>query len=666
LWFRKTAVDNCALQRATISGLCLAELLLALASGDCLAGTPALPVIPSGTFYVTNYGAIGDSVTTNTSAIQSAISAASSAGGGTVRFTPGIYLSGPFSLANSINLQLDGGAVLRMLPYTNYPGGITNPPNFISASSLHDIKISGAGAIDGQGLPWWQIAGTNSSANRPNMVNLYACTRVLIQDTTFSNSPSPHLVIKGKAGNVTIQHVTILAPPSNDPVNPSHNTDAIDLAETNSLIQNCFISVGDDNVAIGSSASVSSDVLITNCAFGEGHGVSIGSYTSGGVSNVTVINCTFTNTDQGIRIKSDRDRGGLVRNLGYYNLSMSNVMYPILIYCTYTNAGSSPFHNLNNLTPGLVAGYPAAPVTATTPIYRDITISNVTGNAQSGRMAGLIWGLPEMLITNVTLSKVNLAGSKTLGIYDAWGVQFLDSQVTTPTGVTNISFHHAQIVFTNSTPGASLVTLDGASTNGIGNPLSFYNTQALLRNTNAIAASAGLALGGATLSISNNLNLDPLSAVNFVLGSNVARIIVSSNLVLKGTLNISAGDGFANQSYSLFTYGRTLTWGPPTLGSVPAGYTCALDTNTAGQVNLNVIRVPSLTPVTLGLQPASNQLTLSWPADHTGWRLQIQTNSHPAGLGTNWITVPNSPLTNQVPLPIDPDNGSVFLRLTYP
>ncbi len=560
--------------------------------------TPALPVIPGGVFNILNYGAVGDGVTTNTTAIQAAVTAASGAGGGTVEIPAGTFLSGPFTLANNINLQLDSGALLRMLPYGKYPGDIISPPNFISGSSLHDVEISGPGAIDGQGLPWWQIAGTNSAANRPNMVNFSACTRVLIQTATFSNSPSPHLVVKGRAGNVTIQNVNIIAPSSGAAI-PSHNTDAIDLAETNALIQNCNIAVGDDNVAVGSSASVSTDILITNCTFGVGHGVSIGSFTSGGVSNMTVINCTFTNTDQGIRIKSDRDRGGLVRNISYLNLTMSNVQYPILIYADYTNT-TSLYTSLNNLTPGIVSTYPTAAVTSKTPIYRDILISNVTATAQSGRMAGLIWGLPEMAITNLTLNKVTLTGSKTLGVYDAQNIQFIDSQVTVPGTVRAVSFYNAQINFSNSAPAATLLTLDGSATNSIGNALSFFNVQATLQKTNALNSSPGLALAAGTFIVSNHLNLAAATPVNFTLGSTAAQFIVRSNFTLNSTLNLAAGAGFGAGTYSLFAWGGTFG-GTPVLGSTPTGFLCSLNTNTPGQINVDVI---AAVPPNINTQPA--------------------------------------------------------------
>jgi hypothetical protein len=69
------------------------------------------------------------------------------------------------------------------------------------------------------------------------------------------------------------------------------------------------------------------------------------------------------------------------------------------------------------------------------------------------------------------------------------------------------------------------------------------------------------------------------------------------------------------------------------------------------------------TNVTFGSN--GSQLQFGWLADHTGWRLQVQMNTPNAGLGTNRATVPNSTSTNQMFVPIDPANGSVFFRLVY-
>ena len=71
--------------------------------------------------------------------------------------------------------------------------------------------------------------------------------------------------------------------------------------------------------------------------------------------------------------------------------------------------------------------------------------------------------------------------------------------------------------------------------------------------------------------------------------------------------------------------------------------------------------LPSLTPTNIVVQPGAGQLQLSWPQDHLGWLLQIQTNS----LGANWTTVPGSTNSDQLVIPINPANGAVFLRLMY-
>jgi polygalacturonase len=697
------------------------------------------------------FGAVGNGVTTNTTAIQNAINAAAAgpttngAPGGTVEIPPGVYMCGPLTLKSSINLQLDAGALLRMLPLGQYPGGVTNPANFISGSSLHDIEISGSGAIDGQGAPWWPYADTNGAV-RPIMIRLTSCNREMIRDVTLSNSPEFHISISGSsAKNTTVQHVTIRANPSSDPVHPGHNTDACDVSGTNILVQDCDISVGDDNFTCGGNTS---DILITNNTYGYGHGVSIGSFTSPSVSNMLVINCTFNNTDQGIRIKTDRDRGGYVHNIKYYNLSMTNVMRPILIYCQYTNT-TSAYRAVDSISPGVAAGFPSNAVISTTPHYADITISNLTATVQSGRTAGLIWGLPESCVSNVTLMKLKITADKTFGIYDAKNVQIIDSQITTPSSVRNISFFNADVTITNSTMPANSVSLDGADTNGIGSTLSFYSTREWLINTNALDDSPNITLANSTLTVSNNLLLDANSLVTFVLGTNLSTLSVTGNLANIGSIKAIAGSGFTNGTYRLFTYGNTLNgWGPPALTSAPAGYSYSYDTNTAGQVKLvatllpptnlvatasnllinlkwnavngatsyNLKRgsvsgtyptifgglittnfsdadvtngapyfyvvsavgaggessnsppvtatpLPSNQPTNIITRANGNSLQLSWPQDHLGWRLQVQTNSL---VDSNWVDVPNSTNVNNATLNIDPANSSVYFRLVYP
>ena len=92
-------------------------------------------------------------------------------------------------------------------------------------------------------------------------------------------------------------------------------------------------------------------------------------------------------------------------------------------------------------------------------------------------------------------------------------------------------------------------------------------------------------------------------------------------------------------------------------------------TNRAGE-SANSIEVSaqpeSLVPPQLGVTIGGNQIEFSWPSDHIGWHLEAQTNSLNAGLGTNWTLVAGSSATNQMTLPVDVGNESVFFRLGYP
>ena len=210
----------------------------------------------------------------NAAAIQSAITAASAGGnvggllGGTVRVPPGTYLCGPLTLNNYVNLQLDAGAILQALPYGTYPGSpyTTAPAAFITANGLHDVSITGQGAIDGQGDAWWTAYNANSALKRFVLASFQPASSLLLGNVTFSNSPSPNIVIKGNGGNVTLDGVSVKNPAT------SPNTDAIDFAETNTVIRNCTLDTGDDNIAFGSSGGMTRDILVTNCTFLNGHG----------------------------------------------------------------------------------------------------------------------------------------------------------------------------------------------------------------------------------------------------------------------------------------------------------------------------------------------------------------------------------------------------------
>ena len=199
------------------------------------SAVPTLPIIPTGVFDVTAYGAIGDGASDNTQAIQTAINAARTAGGGTIEIPPaaGNYLCGPISLFGNMNFQVDAGATLQALPFGTYPKSLTAPANFITLSNgSTNVELSGGGTIDGNGAAWWPAYSNGTIANRPRLVEIEGVTNLLITGLTLQNSPMFHLAFGG-TNNVTIFGVTI-----NTSAN-SPNTDGMDLAGTNYLVQNC-------------------------------------------------------------------------------------------------------------------------------------------------------------------------------------------------------------------------------------------------------------------------------------------------------------------------------------------------------------------------------------------------------------------------------------------
>jgi hypothetical protein len=554
----------------------LAVLVLA---GWVHAANPAMPVIPSTVFNVTNYGAIGDGVKDNATNIQNTITAAIAAGGGVVEIPAGTFLSGPVALYSSINLQVDTNAMLQMLPLGTYPGGATNAQTFISCTNVHDLEISGQGRIDGQGAAWWTYFGTNASIVRPMMLNLYSCNRLFIRDITFQNPPYHHCGLRDYGGNITISNLTVNTP------YPSPNTDGLNFVATNSVIENCHISDGDDDIAMGSTGPIN-DLLITNCTFGTGHGVSIGSGISVGISNLTVINCTFNGSDYGIRMKSDTNSGGITQSLNYLNLSMTNVKYGAITIYSYYNESGTP----TGITPATAASEVVNTANSTTPVWRNITISNLTATVSSSGVAGIIWGRTEMPATNIVMSHVNITASKTFDIYNAQGIQFLNSTIATGSGKT-FTLWNANVIVSNTVPATNLVTFDGLGGN-TNDSLALYNARSSMTSTDAFGANP-ITLSGCVLTNTGNLGFSNKEVINFALGTNNSAIAVVGNLNLRGTLNITNAAGFTDTNYILFTYTGTLT-NTPLLGTKPNinSYIYRLDTNTAGQVKF-VVTEPS-------------------------------------------------------------------------
>ncbi len=356
------------------------------------------------------YGAKGDGTTKDTRAIQAAIDACTGTGG-TVRLAGGRFLTGPLTLKSDLTFEVASDAMLLgSTDFADYPKAtVMRQPMLaplLSVANAHNVTIDGGGTIDGQGRVWWTyvehvrdsgVLGTDHP--RPFGLFIDHSSHVTVENVTVQNSAFWQIV-PYYSDDLTFRNMKVLAPQRGAP-----NTDGIDpFSSSHVTIDHVFMSNGDDNVAIKSGAinspgpdAPSHDITITDCTFEAGHGLSIGSEVSGGVQNVHVERVSFKGTDQGIRVKSNRDRGGDIGNFSFKDITMQNVRTAIVISEYYPKM----------LPEGEVQ---AAPIGRLTPFFHDITIENL--QATGGASAGVIIGLPESPVKSVTLSNVTISAKK--------------------------------------------------------------------------------------------------------------------------------------------------------------------------------------------------------------------------------------------------------------
>jgi polygalacturonase len=360
------------------------------------------------------YGATGNGTTKDTEAIQRAIDTCARKGGGVVLLEAGTYLSAPIVLKSGITLKLDEGATLLGSPdHADYPQ-ITEfrAPGrqaLLSATHVDHVAIVGRGVIDGAGASWWEMArrfkgsgilGTEHT--RPRLVVFDHCTHVLVEGVTIENSPMWQLV-PYYSEDVTIRNIKVLAPAH------SPNTDAIDpFSSSHVRIEHVVADVGDDDIAIKSGAidspgpdAPSRNIVVKDCIFQHGHGLSIGSEIAGGAEDIRAERISFEGTENGIRIKANRDRGHEVSDVVFQHIAMKDVKHPLVVSEYYPKM----------LPEGNAA---SAPVTRLTPHLHNIRIEDLT--ATGAEDVGVIAGLPEATVRNLTLLDVHIAAQTGLTV----------------------------------------------------------------------------------------------------------------------------------------------------------------------------------------------------------------------------------------------------------
>jgi polygalacturonase len=329
---------------------------------------------------------LADEHNPDTARLQSAID--SCAAGKAVRLRAGssknIFLSGPFHLKAGVTLLIDADTVLFASrdphDYDLTPGscGILAEKGhgckpLISVEDAPNSGIMGEGSIDGRGgaemlgqkITWWDLAHQakvlDKQQNNMRLVRVDRSDNFILYKITLRNSPNSHVDIWHTDG-FTAWGVKILTPKT------ARNTDGIDpqAGTKNVTIAWSTIHTGDDNVSIKSDASgAASNMSILHNHFYTGHGMSIGSQTSGGVDHVLVSDLTIDGADNGLRIKSDRSRGGLVQNVTFENVCIRNTPNPLVFVPMYTTfAGDNlpvfrdiALRDVHILTPGAFTFY---------------------------------------------------------------------------------------------------------------------------------------------------------------------------------------------------------------------------------------------------------------------------------------------------------------------
>jgi polygalacturonase len=291
-----------------------------------------------------------------------------------------IFLSGPLLLKPGVTLLIDADTALFASrdprDYDVAPGscGVVNQRGrgckpFLLADKAPGSGIMGDGSIDGRGgatllglnVSWWDLAKEAKIKDLSQSVTRLLIVRqsdnFTLYRITLRNSPNFHVSVD-RTNGFTAWGVKIKTPKT------ARNTDGIDpSSSTNVTIAYCDIDTGDDNVAIkAGAAGPAAHMTIAHNRFYAGHGMSIGSGTDGGVNHVRVSDLTIDGADNGIRIKSDRSRGGLVQDVAYENVCMRNVQNPIVLTSMYTTFDGNKLpdyrdivlKNVRSITPGWV------------------------------------------------------------------------------------------------------------------------------------------------------------------------------------------------------------------------------------------------------------------------------------------------------------------------
>jgi polygalacturonase len=304
-------------------------------------------------FSVNEYGAVSDTVTVNTKAIQKAIDDCAAKGGGIVTFKPGTYVSGSIFVKSNVILQIDKGVlILGSQNFDDYPDINTRiaglemvwPAALINLIDVKNAALTGKGIVNARGKFCWDRYWAmrkeydtkglrwivDYDVKRVRTVLVQNAENITVKDLTFKNAGfwTVQLLYSTK---ITVDGVVI----KNNEDGSGPSTDGIDVdSSTWVLIQNCDIDCNDDNFCLKAGRDwdglrvnkPTAYVVIRKSMARRGAGlVTLGSETSGGIHHILATDLYAKHTDNGLRVKSAFTRGGVVEDIYFQNSVLDSV-----------------------------------------------------------------------------------------------------------------------------------------------------------------------------------------------------------------------------------------------------------------------------------------------------------------------------------------------------